>query len=352
MSDTPLFDLVGWQDPISGVPLEPLVSARTPAGVPICGALRVAGTSTGYPIVDAVARLTPELAQRHASWLLPFGLTPAGAATPEGKAFQLESTVDSFGWQWTWNSAMRSDADLRMRVAERFGLTPESFRGLRTLDAGAGAGDQSRYLADRGASVVSIDLSSAIDVVAAKLRMRPNWMGVQADVTTLPFQSSQFDVVYCEGVIQHTRDSPGTVRELVRVTREGGRILATHYVRTPPVTIAHKTRRRLTSAYYEFLRRRLGRLDRYALLLATGNLAALSYVPLLGRALTRTGTALRYELMPDFKTTWTNTFDYYGQHSFQRFATPEEFFRYFEALGNVELTLRGTGVVVATKRRS
>ena len=350
MSDTPLFDLVAWQDPVSGRPLEPLVSARTPAGVPLCGALRVSGTSTGYPIVDAVMRITPELAQRHASWLVPFGLTPAGAAGPEGQEFQPESTVDSFGWQWTWNSAMRSDADLRMRVAGRFGFTPQSFRGLRVLDAGAGAGDQSRYLVDHGASVVSIDLSSAIEVVAAKLRMRPNWVGVQADVTTLPFQSAHFDVVYCEGVIQHTRDSQGTVRELVRVTRAGGRILATHYVRIPPATFAHRARRRLTSAYYEFLRRRLGRLDRYALLLTTGNLAALSYVPLLGRVLTRTGTALRYELMPDFKTTWTNTFDYYGQHSFQRFATPEEFFRYFEVLDSVDLTLRDAGVVVAVKR--
>ena len=214
MTGPPLFDTVAWQDPSSGAPLEPLVSARTPSGVPICGALRVAGTATGYPIVDAVARLTPELAHRHASWLVPFGLTPAGATLTEGRGFQPESTVDSFGWQWTWNSAMRSDADLRMRVAERFGLTPESFSGLRMLDAGAGAGDQSRYLADHGASVVSVDLSSAIEVVATKLRMRPNWVGVQADITALPFRSSQFDCVYCEGVIQHTRDSPGTVREL------------------------------------------------------------------------------------------------------------------------------------------
>ena len=351
MSDTPLFDLVTWQDPTTGVPLEPIVTARTPAGVPICGALRVAGTTTGYPIVDCIARLTPELAQKHASWLEPFGLSPAGPATPDGRGFQSESTVDSFGWQWAWNSAMRSEADLRMRVAERFGLKPEGFQGLRTLDAGAGAGDQSRYLVDHGAAVVSADLSSAIEVVAGKLRMRANWVGVQADVTALPFESSQFDVVYCEGVIQHTRDSPGTVRELVRVTREGGRILATHYVRTVPATRAHRIRRRMTSAYYELLRRRLGALDRYSLLLATGNLAALSYVPLLGRVLTRTGTALRYELMPDFKTTWTNTFDYYGQHSFQRFATPEEFFRYFESIDNVEVVLRGPGVVVAVKRR-
>jgi ubiquinone/menaquinone biosynthesis C-methylase UbiE len=349
MTDTPLFDGLAFRDPVSGAALEPLVSARTPAGVPVCGALRVPNTTTGYPIVDSVARLTPELARRHANWLVPFGLSPAGAEAAAG-AFQEEATVDSFGWQWTWNTAMRTEADLRWRVAERFGLAPDAFAGLRALDAGAGAGDQSRYLVERGASVVSIDLSSAIDVVAAKLRMRQNWMGVQADITALPFQPGQFDVVYCEGVIQHTRDSAVTVRELLRVTRTGGRVLATHYVRTPPATRVHRLRRSMTSAYYGFMRRRLGALDRYSLLLATGSLAALSYVPLLGRAFTRTGTALRDERMPDFKTTWTNTFDYWGQHEFQRFATPEEFAHYFEANGDAAVSRQGPGIVVALKK--
>jgi ubiquinone/menaquinone biosynthesis C-methylase UbiE len=350
MSETPLFDQIAWRDPLSGAPLDPLVSARTPAGVPICGALRISGTRIGYPIVDCVARLTPELAQRHARWLEPFDLSPPASGVMGAAGFQPESSVESFGWQWTWNSAMRSEADLRMRVAERFQLAPTSFAGLRVLDAGAGAGDQSRYLLDQGASVVSADLSSAIEVVSAKLRMRTGWMGVQADITTLPLAASQFDVVYCEGVIQHTRDSPGTVRELLRVTREGGRVLATHYILMPPVTLAHRIRRKLTTGYYEFLRGRLGRLDRYALLLVTGNLAALAHVPVLGWFVRRTGTAIRYELMPDFKTSWTNTFDYYGQHAFQRFATPDEFAQYFEAAGNADLTLRGAGVVVAVKR--
>jgi ubiquinone/menaquinone biosynthesis C-methylase UbiE len=351
MAETPLFDLLRWQDPVTGAPLEPVVSARTPGGVPVCGALRVAGTTIGYPIVDCVARLTPELAWKHAAWLEPFGLTPPGLSGDGAHGFQAEATVDSFGWQWTWNSAMRSEADLRMRVASRFALEPSAFSGRRMLDAGAGAGDQSRYMLDQGASVVSADLSSAIEVVAAKLRMRSAWMGVQADITAFPFAAEQFDGVYCEGVIQHTQDSPATVRELVRMARPGGMVLATHYVLLPPRTAAHRWRRKMTGAYYRFLRRHLGGLDRYRLLLATGNLAALSYVPVLGRVLTRTGTALRYDLMPDFKSTWTNTFDYYGQHSFQRFASPDEFFGYFEALGTVDLAVRHPGVVMAVKRR-
>jgi ubiquinone/menaquinone biosynthesis C-methylase UbiE len=342
----PLFDRIAWRDPLSGAPLEPVVAARTPGGVPICGAMRIAGTDRGYPIVDSVVRATPELAWRHAEWLEPFGLMPPAASADD---FQEQATVDSFGFQWSWIGDMRSEADLRMRVAERFGLSPDDFRGKVVLDAGAGAGDQSRYLIDHGAEAVSIDLSGAIEVVASKLRMRPGWVGVQGDVTMLPLADAQFDVVYCEGVIQHTRDSVATVRELLRVARPGGRILATHYTRSAATSPLQRIKRVVTLGYYESLRRRLSSMERFRRLLVTGNLAALSYVPLLGRLLRRSGTALYYDLMPDFRTTWTNTYDYYGGHAYQRFITAEEFTDYFRRAGGAEIEESGAGVMRARK---
>ena len=89
-------------------------------------------------------------------------------------------------------------------------------------------------------------------------------------------------------------------------------------------------------------------MERYKLLLLTGNLAALSYIPLLGKLL-RLSTVFYSELMPDFKTTWTNTFDGYGNHSYQRVITPEEFWRYFELIGNIERLYQEETVIVARK---
>lgn len=349
MTAVPLFDRIQWRDPISRRPLEPIVAARTPAGVPILGALKVQGTTTGYPIVDSVVRVTPELARRYAEWLVPFNLTPAGQA-PDAAPLQPEATVESFAFQWAWNSAMRSEADLDNRVLRQFDATPADFAGRQVLDAGAGAGDQSRYMRKLGADVVSIDLSEAIHVVAGKLRLHPGWVGVQGDVTALPFADDHFDIVYCEGVIQHTRDSVATIRELRRVTRAGGRILATHYVRVPATTFLRKQKRRLTQGYYDFLRRTLSSKERYRLLLWTGNLAALSYVPIVGRFLKWSGTAMYYDLMPDFKTTWTNTYDYYGNHAFQRFVPPEQFWTWFDEAGDMELLRKVVGGVVARKK--
>src|SRR5436305_5779946 len=145
MTDTPLFDTISWRDPLTGGPLEPIIAARTPHGLPVSGAMRVAGTNVGYPIVDCVVRLTADAAFRHREWLEPYGL----AAPQSAEAFQAQETVDSFGFQWAWVGNMRTDADLQMRVANRFGVQPSFFDGKLVLDSGAGAGDQSRYLADQ-----------------------------------------------------------------------------------------------------------------------------------------------------------------------------------------------------------
>ena len=340
-----LFDEIAWREPVSGRELEPIVSARTPAGVPISGALQVSGTDVGYPIVDSVVRLTPALAHRYSRWLEPFGLTPPDAHPSTGE-FQSEDTVESFGFQWTWNSEMRDEADLLWRVATRFQLSPGDFAGKVVLDAGAGAGDQSRWLLGQGARVVSVDLSSSIEVVARKLRDSSGWVGVQGDLMALPFAPDQMDIVYCEGVLPFTRDASVAVKELCRVTTDGGLVLATHYA-TPGSALKSRVKHSLVS----YLRSHLCRMDRYKLLWATGALASLAYVPGLRTAVRRSGIATYGDTMPDFKTTWTNTFDTYGDHAYQRYVSDADFWGYFEASGTSRKIYADGTVVVAQVQR-
>ncbi|MCE5273074.1 class I SAM-dependent methyltransferase [bacterium] len=342
----PLFDRIRWKDPLSGQPLQPRVTTRTPAGVPLSGALQLPNSRAAYPIVDCVARLTPETAACQRPWLEALGLEPpVGTGT-----FQAVDEVESFGWQWTWSSEMRSEQDLRFRVAERFGLVPEFFRSKLVLDAGAGAGDQSRYLLDQGAEVVSLDLSGAIDVVAGKLRLRQGWAGVQGDITCLPLEPGQFDVVYCEGVLQHTRDTDLALRQLCSQLKPGGLLLATHYVRPAAVSRVRRLVRKVSTGYYEFLRARLSRLERFKLLLVTGVLAALNYVPLLGHVLRRAGMVKYYNLMPGFRTTWTNTFDFFGSHAHQRIITPERFLACFDGIEGIIVSPSAEPGVVLARR--
>ncbi len=336
-----LFDRIQWRDPTDGAPLRPIVQARTPAGVPICGFLVRDDQRWAWPIVDSVARLTPESAHRHADWLRASGHQVPHA---ESEDFQGEATVDHFAFQWSWNSTPRTEADLRWRVAERYGLPLEQISGQFTLDAGAGAGDQSQWLLKQGGHVLSIDLSGAIDVAARKLRHHPHWFGVQGDLTRLPLADDQLDMVYCEGVIQHTRDSAATVRELARVLRSEGLMLATHYAKS--TRMLGKIRRR----WADCVRARISKWDRYQLLAFTGITSTLGHTPLIKYVARGARLAIYQPSMPDFKTTWCNTFDEYGNHEFQRYVSAETFWSYFEQAGDFEAVKRDHIILMVRKK--
>lgn len=336
-----LFDRLRWQDPLSGRALHPTIVARTPAGVPIYGALRIDETNEGYPIVDCVARLTVEAAHQYREWLQPFGLRPPSIEL--ASQFQSLQTVDSFGFQWSWRGTFRSPEDLGWRVAGRFNKRPEDFSGLLILDAGAGAGDQTQFLLDQGAQVLSVDLSQAIDLVARKHRLNPGWFGMQGDLTALPLSADSFDLVYCEGVIQHTRDSAATIGELFRVLRRSGVLLASHY--PSPETL----KQRLSHAVVASTRRRLSRLPRDRALLATGILASIASIPALGWPLRRSGVVPQDPHMHDFGTMWTNTYDMHGGHTFQRYLSSREFRALFEAVAGSRITFQEGTQIVATK---
>jgi ubiquinone/menaquinone biosynthesis C-methylase UbiE len=277
---------------------------------------------------------TPELAHRHRDWLAMQGLEPPQA---DGDAFQGTGTVDSFGFEWSWDSTPRTEEDLRWRVAARYQLERSFYAGKLVLDAGAGAGDQSRWLLDSGAEgVVSIDLSDAISVAAKKLASRANWVGVRGDITRLPFEADGFDFVYCEGVIQHTRDSAVTVRELCRVLRPGGMISATHYSSAGSEAggLRNVVRNAISATLLRNRRERLSKWDRDKLFLYSGVLAWLGEAPGLGYVLRRLNVVVYNPRMPTFKATWSCTYDAFGNHAYQRHVSSDVFFGYFRDSGH------------------
>jgi ubiquinone/menaquinone biosynthesis C-methylase UbiE len=287
--------------------------------------------------------MTPEIAHRYADWLEMFGLSPPILTAQYDGHFQDHSTVASFGFQWNWDAEPRTEADLYWRIVERHGLTEREFRGVDILDAGAGAGDQSRWLLQHGAkSVVSIELSDAIEMAHKKLERNANWLGIQGDITALPFSEPCFNYIYCEGVIQHTRDSKLTVTELLRVLTPGGKGVATHY--TLPRSLKSKMQLKIRN----ILRKRLSCLAPEKLLLLSGIFAAATHIPVLGSILNKT-IAVTNPRMPFLKATWSCTYDTYGSHAFQRHIQLDEFISYFLD-GNVEADLSPDGGILFRKR--
>lgn len=97
--------------------------------------------------------------------------------------------------------------------------------GETALDAGCGTGIYTAWLAERGLEVVGLDRDP--EMLAAARRRAPGARIVEGEVTRLPFPDQAFELTLAVTVFCFL--APGervlAARELVRVTRPGGRVV-------------------------------------------------------------------------------------------------------------------------------
>ena len=105
--------------------------------------------------------------------------------------------------------------------------------GLHVLEIGCGLGTDGAQFAKAGAIYTGVDLTEAAVDLA---RRRFEFSGLQgtfrtADAEKLDFEDDTFDLVYSHGVLHHTPDTAGAVREVYRVLKPGGRAIVMLYHR-------------------------------------------------------------------------------------------------------------------------
>lgn len=101
--------------------------------------------------------------------------------------------------------------------------------GKLVLEAGCGAGRFTEVLLNKGAQLVSSDLSSAVEVNAENFPQNDKHLVIQADINDMPFADESFDVVICLGVIQHTANTEKTIEDLYKLVKKGGWLVIDHY---------------------------------------------------------------------------------------------------------------------------
>jgi demethylmenaquinone methyltransferase/2-methoxy-6-polyprenyl-1,4-benzoquinol methylase len=105
------------------------------------------------------------------------------------------------------------------------------------LDLGAGTGDLSKEFRQAGARrVVSLDVSDAMLIRARQKygEERIDWL--QGDAHRLPFPDESFDVVASAFVLRNLPNLPGSLEEMARVLRPGGRLVGLD-ITHPPNTV-------------------------------------------------------------------------------------------------------------------
>lgn len=102
--------------------------------------------------------------------------------------------------------------------------------GDRVLNAGCGAGSLTLKLLSKGCEVTSLDTSEGfIDELADRVReSHPDRRApvVVGDLGAMPFGDAEFDAVTCGEVLEHLDDDRLAVREIARVLRPGGVLVA------------------------------------------------------------------------------------------------------------------------------
>ncbi len=108
-------------------------------------------------------------------------------------------------------------------MPEVMGFT--EFAGARLLEVGCGMGTDLLQFARGGAEVTGVDLTPRSIQISQQHFAVYGERGDFAisDAEHLPFADQSFDVIYSNGVLHHTPDTAGAVREVHRVLRPGGR---------------------------------------------------------------------------------------------------------------------------------
>jgi demethylmenaquinone methyltransferase / 2-methoxy-6-polyprenyl-1,4-benzoquinol methylase len=119
--------------------------------------------------------------------------------------------------------------------------------GERVLDLAAGTGTSSEPFAAAGAFTVPCDFSLGM---LAEGKRRVAWLPFTAgDATRLPFADGAFDAVTISFGLRNVQDTDAALREMLRVTRPGGRLVVCEF--------SHPTWPPFRTLYSEYLMRAL-----------------------------------------------------------------------------------------------
>ncbi|MFM7029922.1 MAG: demethylmenaquinone methyltransferase [Micrococcales bacterium] len=137
----------------------------------------------------------------------------------------------SFGQDRSWRKKVLAEVNPRA--------------GQSVLDLAAGTGSSSVVFAKPGVRVVAGDFSQGMLAVGRK--RHPEIEFVFADATALPFEKNEFDAVTISFGLRNVVDTSKALREMLRVTKPGGRLVVCEFskVTNPLIRVGYEIYLRL-----------------------------------------------------------------------------------------------------------
>src|SRR5712691_2093268 len=238
--------------------------------------------------------------------------------------------ASNFGFEWNLHNKTQLDTTTRHEseatLIEKTGFQPDDLKGKLVLDVGCGMGRFSEVASRWGATVVGIDLTSAVDAAYGNLMDRSNVHLAQADIFKLPFRDETFDYIFSIGVLHHTPDTRAAFAQLPRLLMPGGRIAIWVY----STSMRSWCR---TSDAYRHVTTRLPKRVLYALCHVAIPWYHVSKVPVVGRY-----AGVLLPISADARREWRvlDTFDWYSP-TYQWKHSYEDVRDWFERQGLIDL---------------
>jgi ubiquinone/menaquinone biosynthesis C-methylase UbiE len=140
--------------------------------------------------------------------------------------------TESFGWQWNhWSRVQFDSENIGKPMEGHTTMMWESITGIKsnenlkdkiTLDLGCGPGRFIEVARNKGAMVIGLDYSRAVDAAHKNFVNDPNVCIIQGDAMNLPIKNDVIDVAFSIGVLHHTPDPKNGVKEIFRTLNKGG----------------------------------------------------------------------------------------------------------------------------------
>lgn len=130
--------------------------------------------------------------------------------------------MDANSWHARFSQQASWTAQLRRYLFERAGVN----KGDRILEVGCGTGAVLGALIQDINSYQLFGLDLNYSYLSLAARNAPQAQLIQADAHAIPFPNECFDIVFCHFLLLWVKDPALTIKEMTRITRQGGWIMA------------------------------------------------------------------------------------------------------------------------------
>jgi ubiquinone/menaquinone biosynthesis C-methylase UbiE/uncharacterized protein YbaR (Trm112 family) len=162
--------------------------------------------SNSYPIVNGIPRFVP---------------------------YENKNYAGSFGYQWNKWKKIQFESDNKGRPLEGYTTmmweritdlenSGKVLEGKVVVDIGCGPGRFTDVALAKGAMVIGVDYSLAVEACRENFPNNKNLCIIQADALQLPIKSDSIDAAFSIGVLHHTPNPQKGVAEANRILSPGG----------------------------------------------------------------------------------------------------------------------------------